>query len=99
MKINYVVIAIILMIASLVLGLYLGHRYYQNNPPATIETPIEIVEDSIERDSIKEINDSIELEIEHIDDEYNKEVSDIMSSTDSANLVFFTEYIKNYNNK
>lgn len=98
MKINYVVIVIIIMIVSLGLGMYLGHRYYQNNPPIT-ETPIEIVEDSIERDSIKEINDSIELEIEHIDDEYNKEVSDIMSSTDSANLVFFTEYIENYNNK
>lgn len=59
----------------------------------------EIVRDSIIRDSIYIVNDSIIEKIKYIDKEYDEKVSTIMSSSDSINLCLFTEYIKNYNMK
>ena len=59
----------------------------------------EIVRDSIIRDSIYIVNDSIIEKIKYIDKKYNEKVSTIMSSSDSINVCFFVEYIKNYNMK
>ena len=59
----------------------------------------EIVRDSIIRDSILIVNDSIVKEIEYIDKKYDEKVSTIMSSSDSVNLRFFSEYIDRYNNR
>lgn len=59
----------------------------------------EIVRDSIIRDSILIVNDSIVKEIEYIDKKYDEKVSTIMSSSDSVNLCFFSEYIDRYNNR
>ena len=59
----------------------------------------EIVRDSIIRDSIYIDNDSIVEKIKYIDKEYDEKVSTIMSSSDSINLCFFSEYIDRYNNQ
>lgn len=59
----------------------------------------EIVRDSIIRDSIYIVNDSIVEKIKYIDKEYDEKVSTIMSSSDSINLCFFSEYIDRYNNQ
>lgn len=59
----------------------------------------EIVRDSIIRDSIYIVNDSIVEKIKYIDKEYDEKVSTIMSSSDSINLCFFSEYINRYNNQ
>lgn len=59
----------------------------------------EIVRDSLIRDSIYTVNDSIVEKIKYIDKEYDEKVYTIMSSSDSINFYFFVEYIKNYNMK
>ena len=46
----------------------------------------EVVRDSIIRDSIYIVNDSIVEKIKYIDKEYDEKVSTIMSSSDSINL-------------
>ena len=68
---------------------------------ATVSPPNvqEIVRDSIIRDSIYIVNDSIVEKIKYIDKEYDEKVSTIMSSSDSINLCFFSEYIDRYNNQ
>lgn len=76
-----------------------------NKKSSTVEEEInppyveKIKKDSIFRDSINIANDSIESEIKNINDNYEKEISIIMSSSDSANLLFFSKYIEDYNNK
>ena len=72
--------------------------------PQRDSTPItpkvqEIVRDSIIRDSIYIVNDSNVEKIKYIDKEYDEKVSTIMSSSDSINLCFFSEYIDRYNNR
>lgn len=77
--------------------IYLSIPKRDNNP----STPNvqEIVRDSIIRDSIYIVNDSIVEKIKYIDKEYDEKVSTIMSSSDSINLCFFSEYIDRYNNR
>lgn len=62
----------------------------------TSPDPQIIIKDSIIRDSIYIINDSIKLEIKYIEKEYNEEVSNIISNTDSSNLVFFTRFLEDF---
>lgn len=85
--------------ALVILVLFLKTRKSTNieevNPPHVEE----IKKDSLFRDSINISNDSIESEIKDINDNYEKEVSIIMSSSDSINLLFFTKYIEDYNNR
>lgn len=59
----------------------------------------EVVRDSIIRDSIYIVNDSIVEKIKYIDKEYDEKVSTIMSSSDSINLCIYSEYINRYNNQ
>lgn len=59
----------------------------------------EIIRDSIIRDSIYIVNDSIVEKIKYIDKEYDEKVSTIMSSSDSINLCIYAEYINRYNNQ
>nr|DAX08857.1 MAG TPA: hypothetical protein [Bacteriophage sp.] len=85
----------VLVILILILNTEKPVNIEEVNPPH-IE---EIKQDSLFRDSINISNDSIESEIKDINDNYEKEVSIIMSSSDSANLLFFTKYIEDYNNR
>ncbi len=55
--------------------------------------------DSIYRDSIYIVNDSIVERIIYIEKNYEKNVSNILSNSDSTNLCLFTEYIEHYNNQ
>jgi hypothetical protein len=55
-----------------------------------------ITKDSIIRDSIYIINDSIRTEIFYLEQKYDKETTAIMSSSDSVNLEFFTRYLEDY---
>ena len=59
----------------------------------------EIIRDSVIRDSIYIVNDSIVEKIKYIDKEYDEKVSTIMSSSDSINLCIYAEYINRYNNQ
>lgn len=70
----------------------------RDSNPSTLNVQ-EIVRDSIIRDSIYIVNDSIVEKIKYIDKEYDEKVSTIMSSSDSINLCFFSEYIDRYNNR
>ena len=77
--------------------------YLLSSRKSHLDLPIvdvqEIVRDSIIRDSIYIVNDSIVEKIKYIDKEYDEKVSTIMSSSDSINLCFFSEYIDRYNNQ
>ena len=73
-----------------------GYFYREDqkpSPPPNIET---ITRDSIIRDSIYIINDSIRTEILYLEQKYDKETTAIMSSSDSVNLEFFTRYLEDY---
>lgn len=55
--------------------------------------------DSIYRDSIDTVNDSIVERIIYLEKNYEENVSNILSNSDSTNLRLFTEYIEHYNNQ
>jgi predicted membrane-bound spermidine synthase len=52
--------------------------------------------DSIIRDSITVVNDSIVYKIKTINKEYEKKIVDIIDADDSVNLQLFARYIENY---
>lgn len=71
--------------------------YWLNSiPKQKIPSTIEIKTDSIRRDSIFIVNDSIKTKIVYIKQKYEKEVSNIMSASDSSNYEFFRGYLENY---
>ena len=73
---------------------------YLSAPKKNISPNVqEVVRDSIIRDSIYIVNDSIVEKIKYIDKEYDEKVSTIMSSSDSINLCIYAEYINRYNNQ
>ena len=61
-----------------------------------VPDPEIIIRDSIVRDSIFIINDSIKTEIFYLEQKYDKETSTIMSNSDSVNFEFFTRYLEDY---
>ena len=80
---------------AFICGLLIG--YCWNEPrPVKIPDPEIIIRDSIVRDSIFIINDSIKTEILYLEQKYDKETSTIMSSSDSVNFEFFTRYLEDY---
>lgn len=82
------------------MGLIIIYLYVsKRNSNLSTSNVQEIVRDSIIRDSIYIVNDSIIEKIKYIDKKYNEKVSTIMSSSDSINLCFFSEYINHYNNQ
>ena len=90
-KTNFCYILIIIM------GLII---IYLSAPKKDISPNVqEIIRDSIIRDSIYIVNDSIVEKIKYIDKEYDEKVSTIMSSSDSINLCIYAEYINRYNNQ
>ena len=83
-----------IVIASFLLGYVLGNTKVTVIP----STPVEIVRDSIIRDSLYSENEVIKWKIKNVEKQYDKEVSTILSNTDSANLIYFSNYIKRYKN-
>lgn len=94
MKINFKFCLIILpiLIASFILGYVLG--------PTKIvpSTPITIIKDSIIRSEIVKENEVIKWKIKDAEKQYDKEVFTILSNSDSANLIYFSNYIRQYQN-
>jgi hypothetical protein len=82
---------LLIFIIGGLLGYYLKPTPYQKIPTTDI-----ISKDSIIRDSIYIVNDSISIKIKYLDKKYDEQTSNIMSSSDSININFFTEYINNY---
>lgn len=96
MKINKILIGILLIIASLLIGYVLGKH---NSKKIMIpSTPVTIIKDSIIREQIVKENEVIKWKIKNVEKRYDKEVSIILSNTDSANLIYFSNYIKQYQN-
>ena len=96
MKINKILIDIFLMIASFLIGYVLGKH---NSEKIVIpSTPVTIVKDSIIRSEIIKENEVIKWKIKNVEKRYDKEVSIILSNTDSANLIYFSDYIRQYQN-
>ena len=60
---------------------------------------IEVVRDSIIRDSIYIVNESIRTEIKYIKEQYTQDSVDIMSANDSVLFDSFSRYIEDYNHK
>jgi hypothetical protein len=78
----------------LLIGIYIGYSLPKESEVITV-TKIE-TRDSIIRDSIYIINDSIKVIINNIEKEYVKEDSMLNSLDDSSHVSFFTRYIENY---
>ena len=61
-------------------------------------TPITIIKDSIIRNEIIKDHEVIKWQIKNVEKRYDKEVSTILSNSDSANLIYFSNYIRQYQN-
>ncbi len=61
-------------------------------------TPITIIKDSIIRSEIIKENEVIKWKIKNVEKRYDKEVSTILSNSDSTNLIYFSNYIRQYQN-
>ena len=96
MKINKILIDIFLMIASFLIGYVLGKH---NSEKIVIPSiPVTIVKDSIIREQFIQENEVIKWKIKNVEKRHDKEVSIILSNTDSANLIYFSDYIRQYQN-
>lgn len=95
------IVAILILLCvteALIIGLLLNEM--RAVPEPAPDVPIEeITQDSLTRDSIYIVNDSIRTEIVYIKEKYKKDSVDIMSATDSMLLDSFTKYIEDYNRK
>ena len=76
-------------------GIVIGY-FFKEEPKIPPPNDESLVKDSIIRDSIYIINDSIRTEILYLEQKYDKETTAIMSSSDSVNLEFFTRYLEDY---
>ena len=81
---------------AFIIGIVIG--YFFKEEPQKVPPPNNdiIIKDSIIRDSIYIINDSIRTEILYLEQKYDKETTAIMSSSDSVNFEFFTRYLEDY---
>jgi hypothetical protein len=91
MKIKYLIGAL-LVIASFFVGYLLHDR------KVVPSTPVTIIKDSIIRETIVKENEVIHLKIENVEKRYDQEVSTILSNSDSANFIYFSDYIRQYKN-
>jgi hypothetical protein len=92
------VIALILLCVfeAFVIGFLLSNKPVESTPDVPI---IEIVRDSIIRDSIFIVNEKIKKEIVYVKEQYKKDSVDIMSASDSVLLSSFSRYIEDYHNQ
>ena len=96
MKINFKFCLIILpiLIASFFIGYVLG----KHNSKKIVVPSTPIIKDSIIRSEIIKENEVIKWKIKNVEKRYDKEVSTILSNSDSANLIYFSNYIRQYQN-
>ena len=92
------VLLIISILEALVIGYLLFDR--QRTPVNPPDVPvIEIVRDSLIRDSIFIEIEKIEKQIVYIKEEFEQDSANIMSADDSMLFSSFSRYIEDYNNK
>ena len=84
------------LFVAFIIGVIIGYFYRGDQKPPLPPDIGTITKDSIIRDSIFIINDSIRTEILYLEQKYDKETTAIMSSSDSVNLEFFTRYLEDY---
>ena len=96
MKINFKFCLIILpnLIASFSIGYVLG----KHNSKKIVIPSTPIIKDSIIRSEIIKENEVIKWKIKNVEKRHDKEVSTILSNSDSANLIYFSNYIRQYQN-
>lgn len=86
---------IIKYLICFIIGIFLGKL--TKDSPKNIEIPT--IDTITIIDSFYIINDSIIEKIKYIEREYEEDTNVILSNSDSANIVYFTEYLEYYNNK
>lgn len=87
-------------IICLIEALIIGYLLYPKQPVVPPDVPtIEIVRDSLIRDSIFIEIEKIKTEFIYVYQDFTQDSSDIMSASDSVLLSKFAGYIENYNNK
>ena len=96
MKINKYLLGALLIIASFFIGYALGK--HNREVVVVPSTPVTIIKDSIIREEIIKENEVIKWKIKDVEKHYDEEVSTILSNTDSANLIYFTNYTRQYQN-
>lgn len=91
----------ILWVVTVLETLIIGYLLFGNKTPIPQPEPviIEVVRDSIIRDSIYIVNESIKTEIKYIKEQYTQDSVDIMSANDSVLFDSFARYIEDYNNQ
>lgn len=93
---SYKVLYTLLFLAVSVFFWFWGYGTGTTHVEVPIHDTIIIKKDSILRDSIKLQNQIIKENTYYIEKEYHAKTNFILSSSDSANFAFFTEYIRNY---
>ena len=83
---------ILLVIGFRIIGYIIG--YYSHSPTQIIYKTIEV--DKKIRDSLNIVNDTITNKIEHITKKYYEKRDSILNNDSSADMLFFTRYIENY---
>ena len=84
------------LFVAFIIGIVIGYFYREDQKPSLSPNIETITRDSIIRDSIYIINDSIRTEILYVEQKYDKETTAIMSSSDSVNFEFFARYLEDY---
>ena len=93
-------VGLICVLCSFILGISMGSFWTHTIYPKNIVVKDSIIyRDSLVRDSLYIINDSIKTQIKYIEKKHYQDSTIIMSNDDSTNLEFFSKYIKYYNNK
>ena len=93
---NNKVLLVICFLELFIIGYLINDR---KNYEPSISKSEELQKDSIIRDSIYIVNDSIRTEIKYIKEQRKKDSVSIMSANDSVLFDVFTRYIEDYNNK
>lgn len=96
---KFLISNIVCLIVGLIIGINLFEKDSSKIPPVEIPPETTLDKDSIFRDSIYIVKDSIIERIIYVEKNYEETVDNILSNSDSANIQFFTEYIKHYNNQ
>lgn len=96
LKRSLIILVLVCLLEAFTIGYLLNNRTPVIPPdPQTIE----IVRDSLIRDSIFIVNERIKREIVYVKERYKKDSVDIMSASDSVLLSKFSAYIEEYNSK
>ena len=93
---NNKVLLVICFLELFIIGYLINDR---KNYEPSVQKSEELQKDSIIRDSIYIVNDSIRTEIKYIKEQHKKDSISIMSANDSVLFDVFTRYIEDYNNK